>query len=192
MSLLSHTRRRFNGLAIPGNTKSKARQTRLQLEFLEDRCVPTTYTVNSLLDTDIGVGDSGSLRYLINLANANHTGTPGAPDLIDFATGGGTISVGALTAGAALPALANNEVVVIDATTEAGYGGTPLVTLDGTLATATSQANGLTISGGASTVKGLAIINFSGNGIQLDTNGGDTVLSSYIGISTLNVALNGP
>ena len=26
---------------------------------------------------------------------------------------------------------------VIDATTEAGYGGTPLVTLDGTLATAT-------------------------------------------------------
>ena len=114
MSLLSHTRRRFNGLAIPGNTKSKARQTRLQLEFLEDRCVPTTYTVNSLLDTDIGVGDSGSAvrHYLINLANANHTGERrSAPDLIDFChrRGRNHPALAALTAGAALPMAAGQQ-----------------------------------------------------------------------------------
>ena len=35
-----------------------------------------------------------------------HAGTAASPDLIQFATGGGTIAVGSLTAGAALPALA--------------------------------------------------------------------------------------
>src|SRR5207249_374283 len=100
----------------------------------------------------------------------------------------GTTNVGALSAGAPLPALASNEVAIIDATTVTGYSGTPLITLDGTQATAAPVANGLTISGGSSTIKGLAIVNFSGTGIVLDTNGNDVVLSSYLGLTAAGTA----
>ena len=70
--------------------------------------------------------------HVINLANANHTGTAAAPDLIQFTTGSGTISVNAVNGGAL--AFAADEVVVLDATTVAGYTGTPSITLDGTSA----------------------------------------------------------
>src|SRR5581483_6029340 len=116
----------------------------------------------------------GTLRFAINQANVNHTGTAASPDQIQFTTGAGTISV----TGTPLPAL--------DATTAAGFSGTPIITLDGTLAG--PGANGLTISGGSSTVKGFDIINFSGNGIRLDTNGANAVLSSYVGITTAGAA----
>ena len=167
-------------------TKHLDRSIRPRLEELEDRCVPSTmYFVNSLGDIDLGgVSTSGTLRHVINLANANHTGTAGAPDLIQFTTGGGTMSVNALNGGGL--ALAANEVAVIDATNATGYAGTPIITLDGSLAGV--GANGLTISGGSSTVKGFDIVNFSGSGLRLDTNGQDAVLSNYIGITTAGVA----
>ncbi len=144
---------------------------------------PTTYTVTSLGDSAAGVGNSGTLRYVLNRANSNHTGTAATPDHILFATGAGTINVGAQSGGAPLPALASNEVGVIDATTASGYAGVPLITLDGTSATLGSHVSGLTISGGSSTIKGFDIVHFSGSGIQLDTSGGDTVLSCYVGIT---------
>jgi hypothetical protein len=161
----------------------------LHVERLEVRCVPsTTYTVTSLADVDPGgASTSGTLRHVIDLANQNHTGTAVSPDLIQFSTSG-TISVNLLDGGPL--ALANNEVAVIDGTTAPGYSGTPVITLDGTLAG--PGADGLTISGGSSAVKGLDILNFSGNGLRLDTNGGDTVLGNYIGITTAGVvAANG-
>src|SRR5689334_19616829 len=49
------------------------------LEWLEDRNVPTTFTV--LNTQDCG---AGSLRQAIIDANTAHTGTPGSPDLIQF------------------------------------------------------------------------------------------------------------
>ena len=168
-------------------TRRLGRSFRPRLEELEDRCVPsTTYLVNSLADVDLGGNStSGTLRHVINLANANHTGTAAAPDLIQFTTGPGTISVNALNGGGL--ALAANEVAVIDATTAApGYAGTPFITLDGSLAGV--GASGLTISGGSSTVEGFDIVNFSGSGVRLDTNGQDTVLSNYIGITTAGAA----
>ena len=156
----------------------------LHIEGLEVRCVPsTTYTVTILSDVDPGgASTSGTLRHVIDLANLNHTGTAVSPDLIQFSTSG-TISVDLLDGGPL--ALANNEVAVIDGTTAPGYSGTPLITLDGTLAG--PGADGLTISGGSSVVKGLDIIHFSGNGLRLDTNGSDTVLGNYFGITTAGV-----
>ncbi len=163
----------------------RRRLFRPSIEILEDRSLlSTTYTVTSLLDTNTGSGDSGTLRYVLNQANANHTGTATSPDSIQFAVSG-TIYVNAANGGA-LPGLASDEVAVIDGTSAPGFNGTPLVTLDGT--NAGVEANGLTISGGSSIVAGLAIANFSGNGIQLDTNGNDTVQSCYIGITTANTA----
>lgn len=163
---------------------SRGHRIRPCVEILEDRCLLTTYTVNSLVDTNTGMSNDGTLRYVINQANANHTGTADSPDVIQFSVSG-TIDVGS-SAGGALPSVASNEVVVLDGTTAPSYAGTPMITLDGTQAG--PNANGLTLSGGSSTAKGLDIVNFSGNGIQLDTNGGDRVLSCFLGLTTENVA----
>jgi parallel beta-helix repeat protein len=161
--------------------KSLAGSFRPQIEQFEDRCVPSaTYLVSSLADTNI----PGTLRFALNQANANHSGTAAAPDLIQFSTGGGTIHVNAANGGPL--GLSANEVAVLDATTATGYSGTPLITLDGSAAGA--GVSGLTISGGSSTVKGFDIIDFSGSGIRLDTNGGNTVQSNYIGITTAGMA----
>src|SRR5262245_17613650 len=56
----------------------RATTHRLGLEVLEDRCLPSTFTVLNLLDCG-----PGSLRAAVVAANAN----PGA-DAIDFATTG--------------------------------------------------------------------------------------------------------
>ena len=62
-------------------------RTRLRLEPLADRCLPTTFTVTTLLD-----GGPGSLRDAVAAANAS----PG-PDAIDFAvTGTITLTTGQL------------------------------------------------------------------------------------------------
>ena len=53
------------------------------------------------------------------------------------------------------------------------------MTLDG--AGAGASANGLTITGGGSTISGLNIVNFSGAGISLQTGGGNTIQDVRIG-----------
>ena len=40
------------------------------LEMLEDRSVPTTFTVVNLADDNAGIGNAGDLRYVINRARA--------------------------------------------------------------------------------------------------------------------------
>jgi titin len=69
--------------------------------------------------------------------------------------------------------------VTIDGTTQPGFSGTPLIELDG--AGAGSTANGLTVSAGHSTVEGLVINRFSGDGILLQGQGSDLVVGNYIG-----------
>jgi hypothetical protein len=156
------------------STKPRRSLSRPYLEYLEDRCVPSTYTVNDLGDSGIG-----TLRWAITQANSNNTGTPSSPDQIQFSVSG-TIDV----TGTPLPALI--DIAVIDGTTAPGYAGTPVVILDG--AQAGMAADGLTLSGGSSAVMALAVIHFSGNGIRLDTNGGDNVVSNYIGVAPNDTA----
>ena len=87
----------------------------------------TTYTVDSFLDNDPGgTSTTGTLRHVLDLANANHTGTAALPDLIQFSVGAGTINVSSAD-GLGL-GLASNEVAVIDGDTATGYSGTPLIT----------------------------------------------------------------
>ena len=69
--------------------------------------------------------------------------------------------------------------VVLDGTTQPGFTSTPVVVLDGTNAGASTV--GLTISAGNSTVEGLVIDNFGGDGIDLTTNGGNLVEGDFIG-----------
>ena len=102
-SLISWVRR---FVRVPnGSRPARPRRCRLKpcLEILEDRCLLSTYTVNNLQDTNSGVGNTGTLRYVINLANANHTGTAVDPDLIIFSTGAGTINVSTVDGGCYRP-----------------------------------------------------------------------------------------
>ena len=94
----------------------------------------------------------------------------------------------------ALPTIGNS--VTIDGTTEWGYlqttyaitVSTPDIVLDGT--SAGSGVNGLTIAGSGSTIVGLVIDNFNGNGITVE-GAGTIVEGNYIGTNAAGTAALG-
>ncbi len=79
--------------------------------------------------------------------------------------------------------------VIIDGTTQPGYAGAPVIELNG--AAAGSGANGLTISAGSTTVRGLVINRFGQNGIVLQTNGFDVIQGNYIGTDVTGTLARG-
>jgi hypothetical protein len=125
----------------------------------------TQYFVTNTNDTGVG-----SLRQAILNANADTS-----PDLITFnISNSGSLQT--ITVNSPLPQVTN--AVTIDATTEVGYKNKPLVELDGHKA---GSGDGLDIAGGNSVIKGLLIDRFSGYGLALLTNGGDLVVSNFLG-----------
>ena len=99
-------------------------QLKLQLERLEDRTVPSIFTVTNTGDNG-GVnpnpGDgTGTLRQAIIDANANS----GADDIVFNIAGGG---LNTIRLASALPTI--TDAVTIDGTTEPGYTGTPIIEL---------------------------------------------------------------
>lgn len=163
------------------------------VEVLEVRTLLSTFTVTSLGDDNIGEGDSGDLRYVINRANSLNTGTKDTPDVIQFSgvtltEDAHTIFVGQGLAGAnPLPGL--TAVVTIDATTAVGFDnvGGLMLTLDGSRLR--GDANGLTLLGGDAIVRALEIVNFPGNGILVQSSG-NTIGGDEVG--TLNGQPNNP
>jgi CSLREA domain-containing protein len=133
-----------------------------------------TFTVNTLADTNNSGGEctaTCSLRDALTLANLSE-----AADTIDFAVAG-TIAVEPEP----LPTI--NHPVVIDGTTAPGYGGTPLVLLDGTDAFTEGETEGLVVEpeAGGSVIKGLAIGGFD-YGVYLTGATGSQLCSSWIGV----------
>jgi hypothetical protein len=155
----------FSSRPRRAHTKRSTRQPfRPRVETLEDRLAPATFTV-------LNTNDSGadSLRQAILAANA----APGA-DSIQFNIGGGGVQT--IAPLSALPAITG--AVTIDGASQPGYAGSPLIELNGAGA---GSANGLLITAGNSTVRGLVINRFSGSGIALQTNGGNAIEGNYIG-----------
>jgi hypothetical protein len=72
----------------------RSRPFRPLLEFLEERTLPSTYTVNAFTDTGAGAGLTGDLRYCVTHATSGS-------DTITFATG----LTGTIKLESALPAL---------------------------------------------------------------------------------------
>jgi CSLREA domain-containing protein len=147
------------------------------------RALEVVYTVNSAADPGDGVCDAVSctLRDAIDAANAS----PGT-DRINFNIGlGGLRTIHVASGG--LPAI--TESVIIDGTTQPAYSGVPLIELDGT--DAGTFIDGLTITGGGTTVEGLVINRFGHDGIQLRTNGGNTITANYIGTNAAGTAALG-
>ncbi|HET9789596.1 MAG TPA: carboxypeptidase-like regulatory domain-containing protein, partial [Pyrinomonadaceae bacterium] len=130
-------------------------------------------TRQSFVVTNDNNHGTGSLREAIINANATL-----GPDTIVFNIPGPGVKVISLLT--ALPEI--TEQVVIDASTQPGYAGTPLIELDGS--GAGNFANGLVIKGGGSTVRGLAIGNFQGTaGIWLNGCNNNIVQANYLGIA---------
>ena len=116
-------------------------------------------------------GTSGvcTLRAAIQEANA----TAGI-DTILFNIGGGGPQ--RIDVSSALPTI--TRPVILDATSQPGYTGAPLIELHGS-----SVGDGLKVSGGGSTIKGFVINHFSGDGIYISSLGGNVVEANYIGLS---------
>ncbi|HEX2269374.1 MAG TPA: carboxypeptidase regulatory-like domain-containing protein, partial [Pyrinomonadaceae bacterium] len=130
-------------------------------------------TRQSFVVTNTNNHGAGSLRDAIVNANA----TPG-PDTIVFNIPG--TGVKTINLVIALPEI--TERVVIDATTQPGYAGTPLIELDG-LALG-NNGHGLVIKASNSTVRGLSIGNFrSGNAIWLNGCDNNTIQANYVGVA---------
>ncbi|MGD0258843.1 MAG: hypothetical protein ABSD29_03365 [Verrucomicrobiota bacterium] len=78
----------------------------------------------------------------------------------------------------ALPTISNP--VVIDGTTQPGFAGTPLIELNG--ANAGTTSDGLLLTAGNSTIRGLAINRFGGAGIHVELPGGTNFIQgNFIG-----------
>lgn len=144
-----------------------------------------TLTVDSTLDTVNGDtssiealnGNKGAdgvitLREAILAAN-NTLGL----DTITFALSGSGVRTIVLTS--ALPQI--TDQIVIDGWSQSGFSGSPLVELSGS--SAGGGANGLRLSAGNSTVRGLIINGFGGSGILLDGIGGNLILGNWIGVN---------
>ncbi|HEX8597477.1 MAG TPA: hypothetical protein VF952_03080, partial [Chloroflexia bacterium] len=123
-----------------------------------------TYNVTNTNDSG-----AGSLRQAILSANAN-----AGADLITFSIGSGQQTI---SPASPLPTI--TSPVTIDAATQPGYAGLPLIHLSG--AGAGANANGFNVTDGGSTIKGLAINGFNGNGIHISGAGGNTVIGNCIG-----------
>jgi len=138
-----------------------------------------TYTVNSTDDLgDFNTGDeicedglgNCTLRAAIEQANAIS-----GLDTINFNIAGSGPHTFQPTS--ALPTI--TDPVFIDGTTEPDFAGSPIIELDGT--NAGTNTNGLHITAGGSTLKGLVINRFEGVGIRILSNGGNYIQRNHIG-----------
>ena len=154
----------------------------------------TTFTVTKTADTADGTCDTDcSLREAITAANAN-AGT----DTIAFAIPG----AGPHTIQPASPLPTITDPVVIDGYTQSGASANTnsvasglglntvlKIELDGTNAGA--SGDGLTITAGSSTVRGLVLNRFLDEGLHLLTNGGNVVAGNFIGTDVAGTAVLG-
>jgi hypothetical protein len=131
-------------------------------------------TRQSFVVTNANNHGSGSLRDAIINANA----TPGPDTIVFNIPGPGVKTINVLIV---LPEI--TDPVVIDATTQPGYAGAPLIELDG-LALGNFGGSGLVIKAGGSTVRGLAIGNFRGSGgITLNGCDNNSIQGNYLGVA---------
>ena len=119
----------------------------------------------------------GSLRQAI--LDANAAPAPRANSIVFALSGQGRHSIAL-----AEPLPAIDHPLTIDATTQPGFIGSPIVEIDGSaLALLYPNSDGLWIHAGGSTVRGLMINGFPRHGINTDLNAANRVLGNWIGLA---------
>ena len=162
-----------------GNLDRYIHSRMLQLEILEGRITPATYTVFTTLDNG-----TGSLRQAILDANLN-----AGPDIINFAITGGTGAIQTITLDTALPVI--TDQVAIDGTTQLGYIANTLSVGAGNNAAIKIQLNGanllkggevgLYLNSAGSSVTGLSFVNFP---FAIYANNNNiTIKGNYFGVN---------
>lgn len=142
---------------------SKNLQNQVWMEPVEPRQLLATFTVTTTADTG-----SGSLREAILQANRSSD-----HDIIRFAIGSGQKTI---TPKSSLPFIKYS--LTLDATTQPGYSGKPLIEIRGDQ----TSGDGLRVGGGNSVIKGVIINRFSGNGLILVNKGGNVIQGNWIGL----------
>jgi hypothetical protein len=152
-----------------------AQEVPLLVDTTSDVADGDTSSIAALL-ADKGADGYISLREAITAANNTVNGV--APDEIHFditdplVGGAHTILVSS-----ALPTI--TDAVIIDGTSEPDFAGTPIVVLDGS--TAGAGVDGLQINSIGTTVRGLVINRFGGDGIEIAGGNSNLVAGNYIG-----------
>lgn len=125
--------------------------------------------------------DSGpcSLRQVLLEANAH----PGV-DTIRFSIGSGPQTIYPQSP---LPNI--TDPVIIDGTTQPGFSGNPIITLDGSQAG--GATSGLILQAGSSTVRSLAIIRFGGHAVLVAGRGGNLLAGNFIGLGADGLSAQG-
>ena len=137
---------------------------RLHFETLQERRLLATYVVSNTEDSG-----TGSLRQAILDSNASPV-----RDTIAFVIASVPKSIEPKSE---LPPI--SDPVTIDASTQPGYAGTPLVELSGKQLS--NGESGLNLNAGLSEVRGLVINRFPGFGITIEGPGGNRIESNYVG-----------
>jgi len=132
---------------------------------------PVSAGPGSITVTNTADAGAGSLRQAIIQANGS-AGT----DTIAFNIPG--VAPFTIAPSTALPTI--TDPVIIDGTTQSGFAGIPIIELDGT--NAGSGVNGLHITAGGSTVRGLVINRFSEAGIFLPVGTANIIEGNYLGL----------
>ncbi|QBB69424.1 hypothetical protein ELE36_02990 [Pseudolysobacter antarcticus] len=158
ISCKKYSRRFFCALAIIGG--------------LSPLASASTFTVTTTADSG-----PGSLRQAILNANAN----PGA-DTILFGIGTGAQTIAPLSE---LPAL--SDPVILNAQSQTGFNGVPLIRIDGINA---GDSEGLRIDASQTTVQGLIITRFARDGIAIISGSGNFVRGCYLGTDGISALGN--
>lgn len=131
------------------------------------KAAPCTITVSNTNNSG-----SGSLRQAITDANVASD-----VDTICFNIGSGLQTIIPTS-----PLVAITKPAILDATTQPGFSGSPLIEIKGT--GSGDGAVGFWITAGNTTVKGFIINDYSANGIFITNNSGNTIINNYIGTNS--------
>ncbi|MFO1002602.1 MAG: Ig-like domain-containing protein [Planctomycetaceae bacterium] len=151
----------------------------LYVDTISDSTTGSDTSSIAALIANKGADGKISLREAILAAN-NTAGTDYIYFNITDPLVGGAHTI---TPASALPTI--TDTVILDATTDDDFPGTPIIILDGNNLAAT----GLTLSStaGGSTIQGLVIRDFGVNGIEIQAGSdGNTIVGNYIGSLDIN------
>ena len=138
------------------------------------------FTILSLIVSNANDAGPGSLRQAVIDANNN----TGVVDTVTFAVQGSTIALLS-----PLPVIVEPVTLNGLKTGACGQSG-PAVGIDGGNL-APGSGPGLLVTGGNTTIRGLSITGFQGNGIELRGGGGNRIECTYVGVALDGVTAKG-